>query len=61
VITPLFNPRAQTWAEHFALEGPQVVGLTAVGRATAALLRMHDARRVMQRQRLIGVGRYPPP
>jgi HNH endonuclease len=61
VTTPLFNPRAQTWAEHFALADPQIVGLTAVGRATVALLRMNDARRVLQRQLLIGVGRYPPP
>jgi HNH endonuclease len=61
VTTPLFNPRDQTWAEHFALAGPMIVGLTAVGRATVALLRMNDTRRVMQRQLLIGVGRYPPP
>jgi hypothetical protein len=61
VTTPLFNPRAQTWAEHFALAGPIIVGLTAVGRATVALHRLNDTRRVLQRQLLIGVGRYPPP
>ena len=60
-ITPLFNPRAQMWAEHFALEGARIVGLTASGRATVSLLRLNDSRRVMQRQVLIGLGRYPPP
>ena len=60
-ITPLFNPRSQAWQEHFALEGPQIVGLTAMGRATAALLRLNAPRRVMQRQFLMHVGRYPPP
>lgn len=61
VITPLFNPRVQTWTDHFTLAGPQIIGLTAVGRATVVLLRLNDARRVVQRQLLIDVGRYPPP
>jgi hypothetical protein len=58
-ITPLFNPRSQAWQEHFALEGPRIVGLTAIGRATVALLRLNAPRRVMQRQLLMRVGRYP--
>ena len=59
-ITPLFNPRAHAWQEHFALEGAQIVGLTSVGRATAALLQFNEPRRITQRRVLIDVGRYPP-
>jgi len=58
-ITPLFNPRAHVWQEHFALEGSQIVGLTSIGRATAALLQFNEPRRVVQRRVLIDVGRYP--
>jgi len=42
---PLFNPRLDTWAEHFAWQagGLHVVGRTAVGRATVAALQLNDA------------------
>ena len=61
VITVLFNPRLHIWEEHLALAGPQIIGLTPLGRATVALLRCNEPRRVMQRQLLMRVGRYPPP
>lgn len=32
-FTPLFNPRTQSWAEHFTFQGEQLIGLTAEGRA----------------------------
>jgi hypothetical protein len=60
-IVPLFNPRTQTWREHFALEGALLIGQTPTGRATIALLRINDPARVIQRQRLLEAGRYPPP
>jgi hypothetical protein len=34
----IFNPRQQTWQEHFSWRGVEVVGLTAVGRATVNAL-----------------------
>ncbi len=58
VITPLFHPRKQVWHEHFSLEGVQIVGLTAVGRATVVLLRLNDPVRLMEREALIASGRY---
>ena len=60
VITPLFNPRAHMWQEHFTMEGAQIVGLTSVGRAKVALLQFNEPRRIIQRRVLIDVGRYPP-
>lgn len=59
-IVPLFNPRMQTWNEHFALDGARIVGLTPTGRATISLLRLNDPARLLQRQALIEVNRYPP-
>src|SRR5262249_50484387 len=54
-ITPLFNPRAHVWQEHFALAETQIVGLTSVGRATVTLLQFNEPRRVIQRRVLIDV------
>lgn len=41
---PLFNPRTQSWWEHFAWtsDGLQIVGRTPVGRATVNALRLAD-------------------
>jgi len=58
-ITPLFHPRKQTWHEHFRLEAVQIVGLTDVGRATITLLRLNDPLRLMEREALMAIGRYP--
>jgi hypothetical protein len=58
-IIVLFNPRLHVWGEHFALNGPFIVGQTPMGRATARLLRLNDSKRILQRQTLIAVGRYP--
>lgn len=58
-IVPLFNPRTQNWNDHFALYGERIMGRTAIGRATIALLRLNDAERLSYRQSLIAAGRYP--
>jgi hypothetical protein len=57
-VSPLFNPRTQTWSEHFAPNGAQIVGRTAIGWATAQLLRLNDPLRIIQRQALIEAGRW---
>lgn len=58
-IVPLYNPRSQSWDDHFRLEAAVIVGQTPVGRATVLLLRLNDPVRVDNRRRLIAVGRYP--
>jgi hypothetical protein len=58
-ITSLFNPRTQVWAEHFALDGPVIVPLTAVGRTTAFLLKLNRPRIIQRRTYLIQLGHYP--
>ncbi|MGE0128170.1 MAG: HNH endonuclease [Blastocatellales bacterium] len=58
-IVPLFNPRTQNWDDHFELFGAQIIGRTAIGRATVALLRLNDDERLSYRQSLVNAKRYP--
>lgn len=59
-ITPLFNPRRQNWRRHFLWDGPALVGRTACGRATIAVLRINLPHRIAQRATLIAEGVFPP-
>ncbi|MBD1917960.1 MULTISPECIES: HNH endonuclease signature motif containing protein [Cyanophyceae] len=58
-ITPLFNPRSQSWAEHFQLDGGYILGLTAIGRTTLFLLKFNEPSRLQLRQTLAAQGLYP--
>src|SRR5438270_12601701 len=58
--TWLFNPRRHRWARHFRWDGPILVGRTAVGRATIAVLGINLAHRVRHRTQLIAEGVFPP-
>jgi hypothetical protein len=58
-IAPLFNPRTNTWADHFALRGPWIVGLTPVGRATVQVLAMNAPHLLDLRNDLLMLGEYP--
>jgi hypothetical protein len=55
----LFNPRQQDWNEHFRLDGPTIVAVTAVGRVTVRLLALNASERIEIRQTLIEDGLYP--
>jgi len=52
-LTPLFNPRAQPWDEHFRHDNGIIVSLTAEARTTAMLLRFNDLTRVRERIALL--------
>ena len=58
-IVQLFHPRRDHWPEHFALDGPRIVGLTPTGRATVFLLQLNSEERVRLRHRLQRSRRYP--
>lgn len=58
-LVALFNPRNQRWSEHFRLHGGEIVPLTAIGRATEAMLRLNLPQRVEARQRWSAAGLYP--
>ena len=66
-VIPLFNPRRERWADHFAWDADRlrIVGRTPTGRATVALLDLNDDRHagavVRIRQRDVTDGYHPPP
>ena len=50
----LFHPRRENWEEHFRMEPLEVVGLTATGRTTVALLQMNAPVRLELRRWIAG-------
>jgi hypothetical protein len=57
---PLFNPRTQSWSEHFRWDNERVAPPTPTGRATAAALAMNRPMIVAIRQEETARGRHPP-
>jgi hypothetical protein len=57
---PLCNPRTDRWADHFAWDGPVLVGKTPIGTVTIAVLAMNLPYRVARRAALIEEGLFPP-
>ena len=61
-VAPLFNPRQQTWREHFqwSMDGTQVIGVTPSGRATVEALQMNNEYVVEARRFWVFAGWHPP-
>jgi hypothetical protein len=61
-IVPLYNPRRQSWSVHFAwsADGVEIIGLTAVGRATIVALRLNNEDIVGARALWTQAGWHPP-
>ena len=57
-IEILFHPRRDRWAEHFAWEATKLLGLTPVGRTTAAVLQINRTDAVLVREALMEEGVY---
>lgn len=58
-VVRLFHPRENVWSEHFAWNGPQLVGRTPTGRATIQALRLNRTDAAAVRQLLMREGVYP--
>jgi hypothetical protein len=60
-MTPLFNPRRDTWHEHFEWtdEGARIRGRTATGRATVSALAMNHPDIVSARRLWAIAGWHP--
>ena len=56
----LFNPRTDTWSDHFQWKGPLLVSNTVTGRATIRCLAINHPDNIAQRQALIAEGVFPP-
>jgi hypothetical protein len=61
-VVNLFNPRQHRWDEHFswAADFKQIVGLSAIGRATVAKLKLNRSELVKLRGILRIAGEHPP-
>ena len=59
----LFDPRHQTWSEHFAWSesGDEIIGLTPAGRATVTALHLNRPVLVYARGLWVRWGYHPPP
>ena len=57
----LFHPRKNKWSQHFSVnvESGHILGLTATGRATVALLRMNREVQVMARKQWVILDIFP--
>jgi hypothetical protein len=55
----LFNPRMQKWKRHFQWRGAVLMGRTACGRATIAVLGINLPENVALRAMLIKAGVFP--
>lgn len=58
-ISALFDPRRQDWDDHFRLSPAVIEPVSAIGEATARLLRINDILRVQKRLLLQQAGIYP--
>lgn len=59
-IVPLFNPRTQSWPQHFSIEDVRIVGLTPEGRTTVEFLQLNSYERMAERRELMKSGRFLP-
>lgn len=62
-VVPLFNPRTQTWAEHFrwSQDGIRIIGMTPIGRATVATLHLSDDPDALEVRSYWVLAGWPPP
>lgn len=58
----LFHPSHEQWDDHFAWneDATQIIGLTPVGRATIAALKMNRPQMIRVRRLWVKMGEHPP-
>jgi hypothetical protein len=54
-----FNPRVDTWSEHFTHDGVLIKPLGPIGQVTERIFRFNEIERLMEREALRAVDRYP--
>ncbi len=55
----LFHPRRDRWTKHFEWDGPRLMSLTRIGRATVETLRINHPISVATREDLLAEGVFP--
>ncbi len=56
-----FNPRVDRWSDHFRIIGDRIEPLTETGEVTVRILDFNSAERLLEREALCAVGRFPSP
>ena len=61
-VTPLFHPQQQRWTDHFGwnAKATEVTGLTSIGRATIAMLKINRPQMTRVRKMWVKLGEHPP-
>lgn len=55
-----FNPRNETWSDHFRVDSSgKIIALTPTAEVTLIIFRFNDPERTIERMSLIELGRYP--
>jgi len=54
-----FNPRQDNWSRHFRLEGALIQPVSDIGKVTVTILGFNTSERILERETLISLGRYP--
>ena len=57
-IIRVFNPRKDSWDEHFELDAGAIHGRTEIGNATAQIFKFNEVERLIFRQQLTELGLY---
>jgi len=55
----IFNPRKDSWINHFEVMGGKILPKTAIGKATVQILGLNEPERLIFRQALAETGYYP--
>lgn len=58
-IVAIFNPRKQSWTDHFKIEEGEILPRSDIGRATIKLLKLNEPERLIHRKILMQSGSYP--
>jgi hypothetical protein len=61
-VVRLFHPHQDRWLDHFSWndDGTELLGRTAIGRATIAALRINRAAMIRVRRMWVEMGEHPP-
>lgn len=62
IFSRFFNPRKDLWHEHFRLDdsdGISIIPLSSIGEVTARILGFNNTERLLERQALCDINRYP--
>lgn len=60
-LVRLFNPRIDLWSVHFLLDNFQILPITSIGEVTVKIIGMNRSERILEREALSVVNRYPSP